>query len=281
MNQEKARDFFSAYYEGSLEKGLLQAFEQRLGADMQLQAEYRAFARTMQELNLLREEAIEVPQYLSDRIATRIEQARSAKQKSPFLLWLPRLAFGTFVAVAVVGSIVGIFSRGRSTEATFIPSGVEARSEAITVSQVGSRAVIHYMSATPKSVSIIDNSGQVLQSYNLAAEQALEDTELVNPNSSATRFEVKVSDGGPDIYVLIPGRNPAPSTKNYGSVMDYASALSDHFRIPVVVNTKSQSKPLSWTFDGLGAVKDASATLDGTGYEVSLSGTDVVTISGQ
>src|SRR5581483_925490 len=88
MNQEKAREFFSAYFEGVLEPGLKQSFEARLAADAMLQADYAAFSETMGELRTMPEEEIEAPIFLSDRVATRLDEV--------FVKGSPRGIFGSW-----------------------------------------------------------------------------------------------------------------------------------------------------------------------------------------
>src|SRR5947209_1700267 len=75
MNLAKARDYFSAYYEGSLERGLKQAFETRLAEDAQLQAEFAAFEKTMKGLEAFGAVEIEPPADLHERITARLDHA--------------------------------------------------------------------------------------------------------------------------------------------------------------------------------------------------------------
>ena len=53
MNHDKAREFFSAYYEGTLESGLRQQLEARFRADAHLKADYAAFVETIEALGEL------------------------------------------------------------------------------------------------------------------------------------------------------------------------------------------------------------------------------------
>ena len=48
MNANKAREFFSAYYEGSMDRAIRQTFERRLNSDSELHAEYKAFEQVTQ-----------------------------------------------------------------------------------------------------------------------------------------------------------------------------------------------------------------------------------------
>jgi anti-sigma factor RsiW len=285
MNQDKAREFFSAYYEGNLERGLRQTMEQRLHADAQLQAEYRAFQRTMDQLDNLKFEEIEAPSYLSDRIATRIEEARVASRpRNPFLLWLPRYAVAGLAAVALAGATFAIFSHGGSYAPSSITPGTSnlpltpPPAEIVSVSGTAQHVVLHYQSASARSVQVLDATGQKLKSYPLAASQQL-NANLDNPNPEAVLFEVKASENGPDVFVAVPGTNHLPSSKDSGSVGDFASALADTFGAPVIVNVPDLTKTVSWTLAGADARGQALKALEGTDYEVSQTASGVLSIS--
>jgi anti-sigma-K factor RskA len=279
MNQEKAREYFSAYYEGNLERGLRQTMEQRLRSDAQLNAEYRAFQRTMDELDNLRFEEIEVPSYLSDRIATRIEEARAAnKRKNPFLLWLPRYAVAGLAAVALLGASVAIFTsyQAKPSASSTIPTmnvSTPPPSETISVTGTAQHVVLHYQSAIARSVQVLDATGHTLKTYPLQASQPL-NTNLDNPNDNAALFEVKVSDGGPDQFVAVPGKSKGASSSDSGSIGDFASALADTYQSPVIIKAPLSST-VSWSIDGQNEVQEAQKAL-GSGYDVTLSGPDGV-----
>ncbi|HWD41938.1 MAG TPA: hypothetical protein VG944_24065, partial [Fimbriimonas sp.] len=223
MTQEKAREFFSAYYEGSLERGLKQTFEQRLQVDAQIQGEYRAFCRTMDELDLLQYEEIEVPSYLSDRIATRLEAAQESRRaKSPWTIFLPRFAFGGIAAVAIIGGVMSWFSNSRASQAGYIPTvGNGAAHPPLETISVATDGTIKYTSATARTVQVLDDKGAVLRTFSLNANQELS-TRLTNPNqASAALFEVRVSDQGPDERIAIPGNHATRPAKTQGTITEF------------------------------------------------------------
>src|SRR5579862_2822775 len=291
MNQEKAREYFSSYYEGNLERGLRQTLEQRLHSDAQLQAEYRAFQRTMDELDNLKFEEIEVPSYLSDRIATRIEEARATqKRRNPLMLWLPRYAVAGLAACAVLGAAVAIFQngKGQTSQSGLVPQSggpsivspqPSPPSENISVSGNGQHVVLHYQSATARSLQVLGvATGQKLKSYPLAATQALE-ASLDNPNAQASLFEIKVSDNGPDVYVAVPGTSRMAPGKNSGSIGDFASALADTFQAPIILNVSDLTQSVSWTLAGADEKAEAQKALEGNGYDVTQTASGVLSIS--
>src|SRR5688500_10784952 len=98
MNASKAREFFSSYFEGTLDAGLRQAFERRLHTDAEIQAEYRAFERTMGQLSTLKDLEVEVPFDLHERISARVDlhifEAKRAKGSPWIAMWKPLLIGG-------------------------------------------------------------------------------------------------------------------------------------------------------------------------------------------
>jgi hypothetical protein len=283
MNQDKAREFFSAYYENTLERGLKQTFDQRLRADAQLLAEYQAFQRTMDHLDQLKFEEIEVPIYLSDRIATRIEEARAAaKPRNPLLLWLPRYAVGGLAAAALIFAVVSWLPGGHGSQGAGVveaPSTEKAwPSETVSVVGAGHSATIHYQSATARSVRIMDASGADLGITNLGAGQSLS-LPLNNPNPHATLFEVRVSGAGPDEYLEVPGTKADRTTADSGTVADFVKALGDRYSVPVILNAHDLGKTISWSFDVADAKSAAQKSLDSADYDVTQTASGVLSIS--
>jgi hypothetical protein len=286
MNQDKAREFFSAYYEGTLERGLRQTLDQRLRADAQLTAEYRAFEMTMEHLGQLKFEDIDVPSYLSDRIATRIEQARAAeKPRNPLMLWMPRFAVGGLAAAALLFAVISWLpnSHGSSQPAGLGPtSGSSTQpawpSETVSVVAAAHSATIHYQSATPRSVKVLDAAGADLQNFQLSAGQSLS-TELNNPNPSATLFEVRVSAAGPDEYIAVPGVKAANTTNENGTVADFVKELADRYAVPVILNVHDLGKTTAWNFNAADAKTAAEKSLDSADYDVTLTASGVLSIS--
>jgi hypothetical protein len=287
MNQEKAREFFSAYYDGTLERGLKQTLEQRLRADAQLTAEYRAFERTMEHLSQLKFEDIEVPIYLSDRIASRIEEARLAqKPRNPLMLWVPRFTIGGLAAVAVVFAVMSWFGRGQGPSTSgFGPGSIfgpsqtsQWPSETITVVTTPRTTTLHYQSATPREVKVLDEAGSDLKNFGLSAGQPLT-TRLKNPNPSAALFEVEVSGSGPDEYIAVPGTKSAVPTSENGTVGNYVKALADRYSVPVILKCRDLNKTIDWNFSAGDAKGSAEKSLDSGEYDVTLTASRVLSIS--
>jgi len=286
MTHEKAREYFSSYYEGTLDRGLKQSFEQKLKTDPTLANEYRSFESVMLELGRMQFEEIEVPMYLSDRIATRIEQARAAETGPSIWQLFKRYGFAAVAAVAVVGAGLGLFLRGgKVSTASGVPTVDQEApvtnwpSEAISVNPKSGGVSFDYASATAKVVTVRDSDGKVLKSYELDPTRPLT-ADLANPNDVATIFELKVSDSGPDELIAVPGKTRTDSGAQTGSVQDFGLALANHFGVPVILNVKDSTQTLNWSMDGKSPREVATHALEGSGLDVSLSSTGVLTIVG-
>ena len=80
MNQSKARDFYSAYYEGTLDFGLTQAFERALTTEAEVKAEYEQFVRVMEDLKVCKP-LVEPPEDLHLKIRERVLATQLAAER--------------------------------------------------------------------------------------------------------------------------------------------------------------------------------------------------------
>lgn len=285
MNLEKAREFFSSYYEETLEGGLRASFEQRLRSDTQLMSEYKAFERTMEELSSLKFEDIPVPIYLNARIHSRLnDSVKPAQRTRGLVFYLPRFAIAAAAAIAIGASVVGIgrFSPSKYSSADAFSGLTEHTSwpaESITVGVSGDHAVFHYTSASARVVKILDANGAALREFDLNAGQNVS-ADLTNPNPSATIFEIQVSDGGPDELIAIPGHQGGAEAKaGTGKVIDFMQALADRYKTPVMAPVGTEAKGLSWTLTQADVKSAADQALEGTSLAESVTASGVLSIS--
>ena len=126
MNANKAREFFSSYFEGNLDDGLRQAFERTLNTDAELQAEYKAFERTLGQLAGLRDVEIEVPFDLHERISARLDrhiyEKRQTRGGGFLAFWKPALAAGV-ASLAVIGTVLSLNSSGGDVQGAAVIGG--------------------------------------------------------------------------------------------------------------------------------------------------------------
>ncbi|HEY3782212.1 MAG TPA: hypothetical protein VGL56_14105 [Fimbriimonadaceae bacterium] len=282
MNLAKAREHFSAYYEGSLERGLRQTFENRLKEDAQVQAEYRAFERTMQSLEALGRVEVEPPSDLHDKIAARLDKAiyDQKRQAAPvFSLanwWKGLIAVG----VAAVGIAVGFGLQARhgSSEASVLGSGSSAPEQFSFAARKGAVAV-SYPSVDHQTIIFKDATGKVFNSIELD-HRALTDVPIQNQGDSSFLVSVETSDqSSPVSFVAVPGKVLNTTTSGKGTVKDLALAIAGHFNKPVIIQAKDDAdKDASWDFSSNDVVASATAALNPLNLAVSEETSGVITI---
>jgi hypothetical protein len=287
MNSEKAREFFSAYYEGSLDAGLVLALEQKFKTDSGLRYDYDAFASAFAELNTLRDEEIEIPVFLSDRIATRVEEARQ-QQRKPFVLWnLPwlRIAPYALASVAILGAVIGIASKGPVTQAGLFGSVFGAKNEIDppTFKFDGSNVLLGYQPRGNHTVVISSGTtGNVIRTLNLEDSVAIE-PKLNNDNAGAEIFSIR-EDTATAQVVAVPGKvldTSHPSGE--GTLGQFALAIADYYHVPLLLENIPKDKldaKIKWTLDGIDAGKAANANLEQIHLSADLRADGMLSING-
>ncbi len=276
MTQDKAREYFSAFHEGSLEPGLRSSLERKLSGDLALRSEYDAFVATVAALDALRSEVIETPSYLSDRIASRIDTARVAP--APFwAAWfaprpaqassVPRFIWATGLAACLLLGAIGLRGmQGNASQASVIDL---QGSESVAWTQDSGGVTAKFAGGSARKVSVSPVGGSP-EEFAVAKGQPLEVT-LTNSNVSSRRFNIR-SDDGVIGTVAVPGSRTNGHRTGSGSLEELASALSDTFRIPVVVKGESVGTTYRWNLDGTDARAAAEKSLGGQAHAITLDG---------
>jgi len=276
MNLGKARDYFSAYYEGSLDRGLKQSFEGRLREDAQLQTEYKAFERTMKDLEALGLVEIEPPADLHEKISARLDRAvweqKRAKSPGLNLSWWKAFVMG---AAVVSGLFIGLYKL--HAYGLPDPSNAAGVMQIIPESQaqfsLESRNQSTYLSfpaVDHATVVIKDSSGKVLDSVVLD-HQGIDKKPLANDSDSAQLLSIETADEtGPLTYVALPGKKRDATATGKGSVKDLAVALAGHYGETVVVQAKRDAdKNVSWDLSSGDATAAARDSVKALGLSIS------------
>jgi len=269
MTNEKARDFFSAYHEGTLETGLRISFEQKLKADSDIRHEFDSFARAMDELDKLKFEEIEVPASLHEHISARLDRhvfERSRNSKLNWGTWVRGLSFAGVAVIAVLGAIFAVSLRnGGSAAAGAVPIGADQ------VDYAMSPAGMTYK-LTPTSVKtvVISNEGKVV-SRKVVGDSANPNFEILlrNPLPEASIFTIQVGNDANETIVALPGLTRSSAKKGEGTVVDFARAVSGYFATPVTIKTRVPGERKSWVFTTTDVVTESSKGL-GSDYGVTL-----------
>jgi len=278
MTHDKAREYFSAYHEGTLEPGLRASLERKLAGDVSLRAEYEAFSETVGALDALKFESIESPSYLSDRIAARLEPARETAAAPFWASWFgkrqptsqanPRFVWAMGLAACVLLASIGLQGM-QSADALHasILSGAGSGNVEWKKSDAGVTAT--FKGGPARELSVVAEGGQP-QAYRLVSQQELV-LALTNPNGKAHRFTV-LSDKDVVATVVLPGDRPVGKKAGSGTMEEFATALADSYRVPVVVKGTPAGGTMKWSFEDLDARKAAEEGLNGQGSATMMDG---------
>lgn len=270
MNLAKAKDYFSAYYEGSLDRGLKQSFEMGLREDAQLQAEYRAFVRTMQDLQALGHVEIEPPADLHDKIAARLDRIiwEEKREKAPALSmgWWKGLLAVSAVAAGLVFAFLE-FGHSNTSQANIIGSFGSAADQ-FTFGAGDHEVTLSYPQVDHQTIIIKDASGLVKETDNLD-HQPMDSKPLKNQGDSPQLLSVETADQSvPVSYIAIPGKLRDSALSGKGTVKELAVALAGHYQKAVVVQARDDAdKDTSWDF----STGDAMAAAEGAVKPLNLS----------
>jgi len=264
MNLNKARDFYSAYYEGSLDAGLTQAFERALENEAEVKAEYEQFVRIMKDLDGLGQ-PVDVPDNLHLMIRDRVDAhilATEGKDKSGagFFAWRP-LAYGAVAAAAVIGVLFSLSGQGNNelsegailSDVTDSPPTITAQGKALT---------LNFASADKNGVTIYDTDGQTIYQRSLDSQKL--ECPLTNSTSEATVVRVEFAQGYSPLTVGVPGTTVITRGAGIGSISDFVKAIADSYAVPVVLDVQDASQNVSWNFensDVAGSISDELAEL--------------------
>jgi len=278
MNPDKAREYFSAHYEGTLEPGLRQALEARLRTDSVLQADYAAFAETMEELRSLAYEEIEIPIFLSDRIATRLEeeQARKRMNAPVWGTWLRGFAFSGLAALAIFGAVRSLHSGGPTSNMELGPSS--APSEQMIFTGNGPDVTLTYRPSTEHTLIVSSGiTGHEMERFTVDSSSPAHPFE--NALAGTALFEIQVQ-GAPDVTMLaIPGSGTTPAATGSGTIKEFAVAVAGHFHTPVLLHAADLGKHVVWKLDGRNAVQSAISSLASDHYVVEQREAGILNIS--
>lgn len=251
MTNEKAREYFSAYSEGTLDAGLAQSFEAKLQADQTLRAEYEQFEATLKELESLRFEQIEVPFDLNDRVSAAVDKSIYDKKRTAqpgWALWLRNIAFAGLAAGAVFGAYLSINSglgQGAQSVGNLGPLVPTTKTiEQVEFSKTPKGVSLEYKPTEKHTVSIRGgDAGE--QKFETGKELWLH--ELKNSQPDSALFEVNVQGEVPATIVIVPGTTRNEIEVSQGTVAVLAQEISDKFGVPVVLKTSKAQVEISWT----------------------------------
>ncbi|HCM74442.1 MAG TPA: hypothetical protein PLB31_00790 [Fimbriimonadaceae bacterium] len=248
MNSQQARDLFSEYREGTLEAGLREQFERALRQDASLRKDYEQFCAILMALEGGRDEVIEVPLELSRRITESLETATPAPRRFNIIeLFRSPLGYGVAAAVVLIPVILISLNRGGGSNASQASmlggSTVPTRSE---FRMVESELSIVLQSPKSDQLEVRDGlEGPVEQTFEVGAKTLRQAFTNAKPEAQGFWFDFK-DDTLADRYVVMPGRTLVTTQEGEGSILDLATAISNHQGIAIEVANPSSESTFKW-----------------------------------
>lgn len=282
MNQEKAREFFSNYYEGTLEPGLIQSLEQAMARDSGLRDDYQLFETTYEELGNLKFETIEVPFDLNERISARVDKHlydQRTKRQPSWTLWLRNTAIGTVAAVAVLGAILSLNRNGATAQAGLGIDTIAASKDQVEVTALPNGSVrLHFAPEQSRTLVIREGLGGA-ERRSITLEKEELNTKLENTKPAPAAFAIEVSGDSRQTIIALPGTDRSVSKIGEGNLEGFAKALASHYGIPVQVTVKSPDINLSWNLVAEDPETAASSTLDSQRFSIDRRASGLLVIS--
>jgi hypothetical protein len=276
MNSDKAKEYFSAFYEGTLDRGLAEAFERRLASDAALASEYRRFAALLDAIGPTLSYAPEPPSDLHEKIAARLDrhmfdERQKARSGGVGGLWRS-LAWGGAAVLAVVSAITS-FTVMRGVQTASL-TGAGAAKAQMEVGMGASGAVVTFFSKGETAVEVRSGlDGPVVHRANPRNEEYA----LSLPNSDARgRLVTVIRDGRERISIVLPGVSARPAASGQGTLGELAIALADYYDVPVVLEASQPSLFVMWKFVGKSASDAVRSELSAREVRVTLAQTGVL-----
>lgn len=251
MNSQQARDLFSEYREGTLEAGLREQFERALRQDASLRKDYEQFCAILMALEGGRDEVIEVPLELSRRITESLETATPAPRRFNIIeLFRSPLGYGVAAAVVLIPVILISLNRGggsNASQASMLGGNtVPTRSE---FRMVESELSIVLQSPKSDQLEVRDGlEGPVEQTFEVGAKTLRQAFTNAKPEAQGFWFDFK-EDTLADRYVVMPGRTLVTTQEGEGSILELATAISNHQGIAIEVANPTSERTFKWSLD--------------------------------
>lgn len=293
MNADKAREHFSAYYEGAMDRGLKESFERTLNQDAQVQAEYKAFAKTMAQLESLSAPVPEPPFDLHERIAQRLDRHIYEAERKPSTNWFGgwrKVAIGGLAALAVFAAGISIINRGGgASQASIVPSPATRNApsvkkpalpdaSAITLEQAEGGWKLGYTAKGSESVTIESEDGKIARTAELNND-VLSST-LNHTGEAAVLVSVKFSAAENPLFVVLPPATTLETLQQAGEgdLRELAKAASTFYGAPVVLAERNPVSNLKWTLQAEQAPSSIMTALNDLGYSVDQRANGVIWI---
>jgi len=255
MKSDKAREFFSSYYEGSLDSSLRTQFESLMQHDPTLREEYADFAASLDSLGALSQVDIEVPSDLHERISARLDrhiyEQNQAKPKGLAAFkkfWM----IGGLVTGAAAATLILMNNKTPSPSAEAnvisIPTMVQKASHLDIESVAGETRLVFYATANEVITVTRLADGTELDTFRMSKGDKLS-SKLTNSGRGPLTLNVQRQNVQESFIVVLPGSEAKSQLSGEGNLVELAEAMAGSYQKAVVLYTKGQDNLLRWTLN--------------------------------
>ncbi|MBS1707240.1 MAG: hypothetical protein JSS65_00810 [Armatimonadetes bacterium] len=282
MNANRAREMFSQYHEGEADAHSAKVFERALEQDPALRQEYDEFVRAVELLSQFADEPVEIPSDLHEKISARLDNHVWEKKQAGTkkLFGLPSWASGLLATAAVACAVFAVVNRQQEGPGShgdpLGPIVAKPKPAATSFAYVQGQVHLQVSAERPVEITVKRTADDKVEGKYSVPDKGTEvDAPLVNNEAKPVGLTVRVSDGQPPMFLVLPGKDRETESTGDGDLSALAHAVAAHFGTPVVlISPTTATKTYHWSFTEKDQAKDLVQRLSdvGVGAEILSSG---------
>ena len=254
MKPEKSIEYFSAYYEGTLEPVLKDQFESLLMSDALIAEQYAGFVDSIESLAVLADNRPEAPTDLHEIIMRKVDLNAYELKKSQSKFSFANLKVG-FIGLAASIALGAAFmalnpSNSKDSTASMIPGSSNALAvyAGLSLEVVDGKVMMNLNSTMPETVTVSNaETGAQMKQYNLKANQSLI-APILNELAEGSVASINTLNGADQLIIAIPAPSAERNISGEGSILEMAKAFANYSQKPVQLLMKDTSTPVRWKF---------------------------------
>lgn len=270
MRLDKARELYSDYLEGTLDKALKASFESELKRDPSIKADFESFKTFYSELPELLDVKAPVMLGLEDQIKQKLDLSAWESKRKNSGRWFSQFRLGLAGALSLAVIAVAYISFNKFTNGPSM-SGILPSGGAPQLFTMKDGKYIFSLPSDPSSqvtFTMSDLQGEGSSSITSSRGSSLSQTPIENNGKLARAVEIDISGTDQKYILAMPGSTPHPQMHGNGTVAEMALAIANTFHTPVVVIDIDSTAQISWNFSGTDARQNAMAAVQSMGWSV-------------
>ena len=256
MKPEKSFEYFSAYYEGTLEPVLKDQLEHLLAEDSSVAEQFASFVDSIVSLNALSTSRPDAPADLHEIIMRKVDQNAYELKKSQSRFSFANLKvawFGLAASAALVCAFVALRPNTNTASgfgAGVVPtSGIQHTNDQLIVSNIKSELTITLKSARAENVKVTDlDSSLLVKEYSLKPNQVLR-AKIYSEIQDSSLLKIESVTGKDEIILAIPSRVASQKLSGEGTIVEMAKAFAGRYQVPVQLMMPDLTKTVRWNFE--------------------------------